>query len=148
MYKYPKYQLEADRELMLFEFKSSGPKGIFIKSIRYSETSISNVFNLAFGDLDLESGEIDDEIRTNNGDRNLILATVASSIYSFTDKYPMANVFLTGSSDSRTRLYQIAISVNLDELSEDFLIYGKKDEDWESFQKGKNYEAFVLKRKK
>ena len=42
-----------------------------------------DLYNLALGDLDPKTGEIDFEIKTNNGDRNIILATICETINAF-----------------------------------------------------------------
>ncbi len=43
--------------------------------------NIENFYNLAFGDYDEISGEINDHKITNNGDSLVVLATVASTVY-------------------------------------------------------------------
>lgn len=104
-------------------------------------------FNLGFGDYNEETNEIDDTIVTNNGDARKVLATVVSTLYAFTGKYPNASVFATGSSDSRTRLYRMGITNNLDELKEDFKVYGlNKDEVFEEFIVGEDYIGFLVTR--
>lgn len=45
--------------------------------------SVKGYFNLGFGDLDLQTREINDEITTNNGDGPKVLATVVSTMDSF-----------------------------------------------------------------
>ncbi len=46
--------------------------------------------NLGFGDKDLQTGEVDDTVISDNGDSQKVLATVAATVYAFTDKYPEA----------------------------------------------------------
>lgn len=98
-----KYQLEADRKLLIFEFTSIGPKGRVKKIVQYSETNLKEFFNLGFGDKDDKTGEINDAVITNNGDSQKVLATVASTVYAFTDKYPNAWIYIQGSTEVRTR---------------------------------------------
>jgi hypothetical protein len=43
---------------------------------------------LAFGDKDIEAGDIDDKVISNNGDSEKVLATVVATVYAFIDKYP------------------------------------------------------------
>lgn len=43
------------------------------------------------------------KLLTNNGDSTKTLATVASTVYAFTGKYPEAWVYATGSTAVRTR---------------------------------------------
>jgi hypothetical protein len=142
----PKYQVSADDERFLYEFFSEGPKGSIKKTVIYSEIE-DGLFNLAFGDWNEELNKLDDSIRSNNGDRDKILATVASTAIDFTDRFPRAETFTEGSTAARTRLYQMGISNNLEEISEDFEIQGYIDQEWKPFRKGVNYEAFLIKRK-
>jgi ribonucleotide monophosphatase NagD (HAD superfamily) len=103
---------------------------------------------LAFGDLDETTGEINDEVITNNGDSLKVLATVASTVYAFTAQYPNASIFATGSTNVRTRLYRMGLSNNLAEIAADFYIYGFTSTfGWKDFVLGEDYEAFMIKRK-
>ena len=83
--KLPKYELTAEKSLMVFEFTSEGTKGRIPKLIKFSETHLKDFFNLAFGDKSLDTGEIDDLSVSNNGDSDRVLATVVSAVYAFTD---------------------------------------------------------------
>lgn len=66
--KLPKYPLASSDKLMTFEFTSEGQKGLIEKLVRFQETNVKNVYNLAFGDKDLTTGDIDDKVISNNGD--------------------------------------------------------------------------------
>ena len=146
--KYEKYQLESDRKLLLFEFTSVGPKGRIKKIVQYAETNLKDYYNLGFGDKQETTGEIDDTTITNNGDSQKVLATVASTVYAFTDKHPGTWIHAKGSNIARTRLYRIGITNNLLEIKKDFEVYGLKDNQWHSFQKHVDNEAFLITRKK
>ena len=146
--KYPRYEYTAEAELNIFEFESTGPKGKIIKLVQFTEMNIKGYYNLAFGDLDVQKREINDVIITNNGDATKILATVVSTVYAFTGKYSNAYIFATGSSEARTRLYRMGITNNLEELKNDFLVYGLKiDETFEEFIVGEDYLGFLITRK-
>ena len=116
----PRYPLSSSNQMMTFEFESEGKLGRVLKLVTYQPTNLKGVYNLAFGDKNAESGQINDKITTDNGDRDKVLATVAATVYAFTDKYPDSWVYLTGSTISRTRLYRIGISKFIDELDQDF----------------------------
>ena len=146
--KLPKYPLRAEKSLMVYEFTSDGPRGKIQKIVKYSETNLKDLYNLAFGDKDQATGEINDKTISNNGDSDMILATVVSTVYAFTDKYPGAWVFATGSTKARTRLYRIGITKYLLEIRRDFQVFGLKDDEWVKFEKGIEYEAFLVQRKK
>lgn len=142
-----RYQLKFSKTFMMYEFTSKGKKGDIPKLIKYTETSVKGIYNLGFGDKLSNTDDFDDTIVSNNGDSLNILATVAASVYTFTDKYPDSYVFATGSSESRTRLYQIGISNNLAEIEEDFDVLGYKDGKFEKFEKDRNYDGFLITRK-
>lgn len=146
---YPRYEYATEDELNIFEFESIGTKGKVTKIIQYTEMSIKGYYNLGFGDLDLETKEINDEIVTNNGDGQKVLATVVSTVYAFTGKNPEAYVYATGSNEARTRLYRMGITNNLEELKKDFLVYGlRNDEVFEPFIVGEDYLGFLVTRKR
>ncbi len=102
-----RYEYTAERLALYYEFISEGPKGQIRKMVEYTATTVENVYNLAFGDYDETIGGINDKVITNNGDSQKILATVASTVYSFTGKYPEAGIYATGSTIVRTRLYRM-----------------------------------------
>jgi hypothetical protein len=106
--------------MMTFEFISEGPKGLIHKLVRYQPTNLKEVYNLAFGDKDHTTGNIDDSVISNNKDSEKVLATVVATIYAFTDKYPDAWIYATGSTKSRTRLYIMGITKLFSEVNDDF----------------------------
>jgi hypothetical protein len=108
--KLPKYPLSSSDKLLTFEFISEGQKGLIHKLVRYQPTNVKNVYNLAFGDKDHLTGDIDDTVISNNGDSEKVLAMVVATIYAFTDKYPTAWIYATGSSKARTLLYRMGIT--------------------------------------
>lgn len=149
---YDKYEdVIANSDFLRFEFLSVGPKGNIKKCIQFSQTRHPQIFNLAFGNL-LDDGAIDDLTVDNNLDRNKVLATVVSTVYEFCSNYSTKWVFFSGSTIERTRLYRMAITINIDILLKDFEILGVlKDLDEEfvnvPFQKGINYFGFLVKLK-
>jgi hypothetical protein len=145
--KLPRYELKAEKSLMVFEFTSEGPKGQIPKLIKFSETTLKGFYNLAFGDKNLETGDIEDTVVSNNGDSEQVLATVVAAVYSFTEKENEAWVYATGSTKARTRLYRMGITKYFDEVRQDFLVFGLRNGEWESFEKEIDYTAFVARRK-
>jgi hypothetical protein len=108
---------------------------------------LKDYFNLGLGDLDEKTGRIDDHVVTNNGDSQKVLATVASTVYAFFEKYPHAFVYVVGNSLIRTRLYRMGITNNLDEINSDFEVYGLLKGEWHEFRKNVNYDAFLIHKK-
>lgn len=140
-----------------FEFYSEGEKR-FLMVVNYSFLGYENltnkpVYNLGFGVLTInpETGqeEIDDKIKTNNGDKAKILATVALTAKAFFSKHPTSIIYFEGSSPSRIRTYQILISQYYDILEEDFFIrcYQAENELPVEFQKNKNYFSFLIEKR-
>ncbi len=146
--KYEKYYIEASASLLKYEFYSEGPRGTVRKQVVFKAFRENpNVFNLGFGDVD-ENGEINDTAITNNHDSQKVLATVALTVFKFYERYPDCYVFVTGSTKTRTRLYRMGITNNLAEIRNDFDIYGFIEESWETFMEHRDYEAFLVKKKK
>ena len=145
--KLPRYEYSTESHAELFKFTSIGPNGNIKKLVVYSKMLENDIYNLAFGDYDDETDSIDDSVVTNNNDSQKVLATVAATLYVFTNKHPNIWVYATGSNKARTRLYRIGITTNLDAILPDFEIYGLQDENWYEFEKGQSYDAFLVKRK-
>src|SRR5687768_11376181 len=99
-----RYNFRWSLEFPQYEFDSIGPKGRIVKVVRFNRMDGSkNLYNLAFGDLDKSTGEIDDFVTSDNNDREKVLATVADTVIDFTLQKPDALIFATGSSGARTR---------------------------------------------
>lgn len=143
------YQLKAKGSKTIFEFISNGPKGAIKKRVEYQKI-IEDIdfYNLAFGDINMVTGEIDDKVISDNADTKKVLATVAATVFEFMKKYPNATVYAEGSNIVRTRLYRIGISNNLEEINEYFTVLGLlgKDE-WHIYERNKNYSAFLIKKR-
>ena len=142
----PKYPVVASNDYLMYLFYSNGPQGIVAKGVIYSQIA-GNLYNLGFGDWKEELEELDDFSRSNNGDRDKVLATVAFTAIDFTDKYPAAQIIAEGSTPARTRLYQMGITNNLLEINQIFNIQGLRNGRWELFALNRNYNAFLIKRK-
>lgn len=140
-----RYRTSANEDLLEFSFFSVGPKGEIKKVIRFTHV-VGNLYNLAFGDLDETTGNMEDSVTTNNGDGSKVLNTVAASIRDFINKYPNALIHIRGSTHSRTRLYRRAITFYWDAISDRFAVYGQKVNGWEEFSFGEDYTAFLIHR--
>lgn len=130
-----------------FRFVSEGPNGKIAKLIRFDKMEIEHLYNLAFGDQQSASDQLDDQSVSNNGDTQKVLATVARAVEIFTIKHPSSWIYATGSTRSRTRLYQMGINRFLPYILEDFVVLGLTEGGWKKFQQGVLYDAFLVKRK-
>ena len=136
------YDFSIHNEAHRFEFDSVGDR-IIHKVIVYEKLPFPNTYNLALGDID-EQGKADFEIISDNGDRDYVLATVIQTLIAFFQRNPRASVFISGSTPSRTRLYQVVIARELAEIQKRFDVYGVTEVRNEPFQKGALYQAFVI----
>lgn len=140
--EHPFYDFKILDNAFRYDFVSIG-KTTINKTIIYQKTTIDNLYSLSMGDL-LKNGTVDFETRSNNGDRDTILATIIQTLQEFLQKYPEASVGFTGSSPARTRTYQILINREWNEISKKFVVEGLDSNGLEEFISNKNYEGFVI----
>ena len=156
--KIEKYQTTNESDGLKYFFDSIGKETIE-KVVVYQHLSMQSlierglppqmqVYNLAFGDRIAGTDDFSDQIASNNGDMEMVLSTVADTTFYFWEGYPQANLFLTGSSVSRTYLYQKKIERYWDEINEVAYVAGRLNSQFELFKKGKTYDAFLIIRKR
>ena len=146
---YENYQsVYASDDLSIFEFISIGQNGKIRQRIIFMPTESEDIYSLALGPIN-SNGGIEDRFITDNGDRNKILATVVRAVEAYTSKYPGRWVYFLGSTKERTRLYRMAVGLNLEELSSKFHIYAEVDDetDFIPFRKNMTISAFIVKRR-
>ena len=138
------YKTNPDEDLHSFSFISEGKNGKIEKVIRYEKIT-DDVFNLGFGDKDPITGKINDKVVTNNGDTEKVLATVVSTVFTFTERNPNAYIYATGSNHVRNRLYRRGITKYLSEALDTFAIYGMlPNQEFEIFNPNTDYVGFLL----
>ena len=142
----PFYELTILENHKVFDFESVGNK-IIKKKILYQNTDRFPFYNLALVDVQPD-GSLDDISESNNGDMEKVLATVIKSLTYFFEQNPDAIVLFRGSTDSRTRLYQIIINKELESIIPIFSILGINGMKFEKFEKNKSYEGFAIILKK
>lgn len=145
-----RYDYLTNTGFLNYEFYSNGPKGKIKKIVRFTpwNTDGKTFFNLGFGDWDETKQIVDDQIISNNQDRDKILATIASIVLKFTEYFPDVWVHAVGSCLARTRLYQMGITKYWFEIEPLLYVYGLHNDRWESFKPNINYNAFFILRKK
>jgi len=84
---------------------------------------------------------------SNNGDRQKVLATIVPIVGHFMEENPNSTVMATGSTPSRTRLYQIGLASLIEKITLVFELKGYFQGNWELFQKGHSYSSFLIKLK-
>lgn len=143
-----KYKYSTSDTFLDFLFESKGPKGCVKKVVSYTLQNDNGIpyFNLGFGDLNPLTGKVDDLAITNNEDREKVLATIAATVIEFTRHFPHALVYASGSTPARTRLYQMGIASNWDEIDSILYVYGyEENTGWQLFQKNIRYQAFLVR---
>ncbi|MBC7568652.1 MAG: hypothetical protein H7319_02820 [Spirosoma sp.] len=151
------YKLQTDSTQRIYFFESTSPERTIKKVIQFEELvdrpnlpslSMKEIYNIGFGDVDDETGEVSDTIDSKNGDKDKVLRTVALSVLKFLNAYPTVAVYAEGSTKSRIREYQMSLSRSYDELVENYVIHGLlKDGSWSLFERNINYYAFVVYRR-
>lgn len=128
-------------------FISKGSNGAIKKIVEIDEMEEPYHFNLALGDY--VEGKANFINVTNNNDTKKVLATITEIINHYINKFPQRIIFITGDTEVKTRLYQIHISNNLEEILEaGYFVEGKPSGNapFEPFKKGKRYEAFLVRK--
>ncbi|WP_298708761.1 hypothetical protein [Chitinophaga sp.] len=137
------YPVYSSADLLTHTFESEGPKGIILKQVKFQRIE-KDRYNLAFGDREKESAHLNDMVRSNNNDRDKVLASVARIISIFLGKFPNAYVEVAGSTSSRTRLYQMKLLARLQQINEQYMLQGYTNGHWENFQTGRKYTTLSI----
>lgn len=116
------YDFNIGADARRYTFTSVGPRPVN-KVVLYSETDFLNYYTLSLADVEPD-GQLNYLSARNNGDLERILATVAQTLLAFLAHYPAAHVAFAGSTPSRTRLYQIVLTRELQAASAKFVIFG------------------------
>ena len=138
----PFYDFQILEEKLRFDFVSEGEKTIR-KVIFYKAIPETSFFQLALVDI-MNDGSFSDSVRSNNGDRNKVLATVIQTFRFFFEQYPTATIIFLGSDEIRTRMYERIILGELEKGFDKFAFLGFNGKYFEPFTKNKNYEAFGI----
>lgn len=102
-------------------FISEGRKRI-AKIVEFAELG-NNTVNLCFGDL-LPDGSIDDTVNSNNGDIVKVLATVIDIVRTFCSQHPTIQIYIEGSTELRTMMYERILKTYYSDISKEFAIVG------------------------
>jgi hypothetical protein len=140
------YESILNGKHLMFWFTSAGRESI-IKVILFRPTSEPDTYEMLLGDLNPD-GSIDMEMRSNNGDTEEVLSTAAKSVAFFLSDHAEAKVVIEASTSSRTRLYQIAIGREIEDMGEYLEVSGFDGENLEVFRSGRNYKKFIISLRK
>ncbi len=169
---------ESSLEGLRFYFISKGKNDV-IKAIEYGFIQVfegRDLYNLGFGDYDIENDVIRDDIETNNGDPYMVFNTVLSTIPNFFEIFSNDMVMVQGSDSSpdfvdncrlscakgckeacknfkrRINAYKYYVNKNYNSLIGDYYFFGGiKDENEqitiEPYEVEKNYDSVFLRKK-
>jgi len=99
------------------------------------------------GDVIKETDEVDYYSKTNNGDTEKVLATIAATVFGFFKNHPTAIIYTTGSTEARTILYQMGINKYYSEIETEYHQLGELENKLDCFIKGVNYQGFIIFKK-
>jgi hypothetical protein len=141
-----KYAYLANQNSRIFTFLSEGIQGQILKVVIFEKIA-DDIYNLAFGDFDEKTYEIDDKAVSNNGDMIKVLATVIQIIRDFFAINSEASIIIRGSSSVRTRLYQKIIKDNIAIIQTEFEVLAlNNQEDYETFSSSNSYQEFKIRK--
>jgi len=142
------YPFERENNELQFSFISINSEGEnrVIKIIAYDIINKDKAiyYNLGFGDLNLETGEVDNESESNNGDMRKIFSTVVSTLPYFFEVHPTKKVHLDGSSSIRKRYYHKLVRDYYERIKEHYLVEGCLDGKIELFVPGTEYDFILI----
>ncbi len=138
------YPFSASEDYLNFYFESRSGERTIPKAVQFEKIG-ADIYNLALGDLDSD-GNLDDNVVSNNGDMQKIMATVAQIIIKFFARYPDQQVYITGSSPTRIRLYRAIIAREMERWVEVFEVRGVLNGKPFPFEICTDYEAFLITR--
>lgn len=144
---YPSYLFYSNQNSTEFFFESIGSKGVINKVIAFQETSFAGIYNLALGDINPLTNEVDDTVVTDNGDTEKILATTFQIVNHYFSLFPHHQIYFSGNSPARNRLYRIAINHSFYALDSIFELFGVMNNELEPFVSTRPYQAFLIRKK-
>ena len=87
-----------------YVFQSEGQSGKILKAVVFTNLG-ERLWNLGFGDL--QNGDIDNAIVSNNHDLVKVIGTVAKIAYEFSNNFPLRRILINPVDEKRKRLYNL-----------------------------------------
>ena len=147
---YPAIRTSTDYQV--YEFISDGKQRLR-KRVRFELVDeVEQIYNLTLCTV-LDNEDEDCDTASKNRDMEKVLETVGMIVFIYTNYYPDRKIYFRGSDKLRTRQYQLSMFSNLNTIVNYFIVEGLVMEEdeiklRENFKTGKNYDAFILTRKK
>ena len=144
---HPRYEIRSSDDSLHYVFVSEGPKGRILKLVDYAYLDEIGVWNLGFGDYNANTGRVDDQVVSDNGDGRKVLATVVATLMFFFEQHPKETVLFTGSTTTRTQVYGRIIAMYYQEFSAEFVVTGLDDSFNEyPFDSSSEFAAYQIKK--
>ncbi|MCW3111407.1 MAG: hypothetical protein JWQ09_5913 [Segetibacter sp.] len=129
-------------------FVSSGKQGDIYKGVLFQPLPDHNRFNLAMGDIHLQTGQMQFDELSGNGDARKVFATIGDIVKEYTEIYPDREILVSGNTNDKKRSYSFMTARYLEEILMDFDVWGAHvGGELEPFEKDKIYDAILVKRK-
>ena len=141
------YQLSTNLDKTIFTFESHGPRGIITKVVEFRATLNPNIYNMALLDWNGADGSLSDMTRSGNRDIERVLISVYAAMLQFIEHHPEKWIYFTGTTQSRIRLYRIAILKILDLNNIPVEVLCELNKKWIPFEKSVNCTAFIVRKK-
>src|SRR5688572_28787008 len=90
---------KSSEDRIRFYFISSGKRRIIkvVDFVRLKEFEDLEVYNLGFGDYNVDTNLMEDQLYTHNGDERKVFNTVLNTILIFFQHYPLKMLIIRGS---------------------------------------------------
>jgi hypothetical protein len=145
--KYKKSLYQED----VYWFVSTGKQGDIYKGVLFQnmeDPDHPNWFNLAMGDINLKTGQMEFEELSGNGDARKVFSTIGDIVQEYTDIHPEREIFVSGNTEEKKRSYSFMTSWYLEEIKVNFDVWGAdQGGEFEPFEKDKTYDAILVTRK-
>ena len=133
-------------DVSTYQFTSVGKTNQLMQVSFVKKSENEEVYTLMFGNVD-SNNSINYLNKTNNGDMKIILATVVKITENFLEENPSSIILFSGSSETRTKLYQRILSSNFTTFTKKIDIFGVENGKIEQFNPIKIYAGFIIRNK-
>lgn len=139
------YEFERKGTELVFCFTSEGVRPIE-KTVRFSKIHKlgQTYYNLAFGDYDSETDQLDDKVVTDNGDMRRVLRTVVSIVEVFFSEHPTERLHIDGSDAIRHSYYHKLLHDYSDLITRLYNIEGSSNGKVEPFKRKTEYNFLIV----
>lgn len=140
------YPFIASSNQTQYFFQSEGKQGTILKIVIFTHI-IDDLWNLGFGDVDMDKGTIDGLVVTNNQDVAKVIGTVAKITYAFFADFPERSIEIKPVDERRKTLYNYVFKKHFKDIHLAFHVIGSINMVEELYNPNNLYDSFKLKLK-